>query len=155
MIFKILPIEDKFLFFQDKTKPPLVHTQLSLSSSHHSFGENSYPFYDFLKREKADLVREMKKELPSPFSDSASEKVLRMSLASDEKYLGSENSLDLSLIWETKLENGKFLIGQNNICNVTFLTRHNPVAQDSGPSSSVKFSINSSRKFFHDFSKQR
>jgi len=69
--------------------------------------------------------------------------------------LFDETGLDLVILWETALETGSVetitLIGQQNICNVSFSS---PTTVDKSVSNNnaLRFSIESPRKMTHDFS---
>jgi len=101
------------------------------------------PYRDFLQREQIFIGEKKKHETaitPTPSDSSASM---------------DETGLDLIILWETAVGTGPsdriILIGQQNICNVSFLS---PTTVDKSVSNNnaLRFSIESPRKVVHDFS---
>lgn len=87
----------------------------------------------------------------------------------DDSALDSVSPLDLILLWETKLDSNSnidnnnttttdsavVVQGQQNLCDVSFLT---PTTVDKAVSedhSTLRFTIESPRKVIHDFTQQR
>jgi len=58
--------------------------------------------------------------------------------------------MDFIVLWEARDNKQNIIYGQQNICNVTFLTP-NTSEQSFSENNSLRFSVESSRKVIHDF----
>jgi hypothetical protein len=135
---------------EDKnTNTQLYHTNHTLSQSTATpkmmdIDDPQAPYFDFLEREKIFINEKKKYETavsPTP-SDSN---------------VDNETGLDIIILWETALETGSaesiILVGQQNICSVSFLSA--TVDKSISTNNGLRFSIESPRKVVHDFNEEK
>lgn len=146
MFFRILPVESP----QEKNENiQLYQTSFNLSASTANpkmmdVEDIQAPYFDFLERERIFLTEKKKLETNV--------------LSNDNNGNGTDQSeLDLIIMWETALETGStesiILIGQQNICKVSFLSP-TTVDKSVAANNSLRFTIESPRKVIHDFNEQ-
>jgi len=133
---------------QQQQQAQIEEQPLVISECNHTISEvkrsnedvSEIPMWDFVRREKL-FIQEKKKA---------------------QKESVPESALDILVLWETTIKNGNEMethVGLTNLCHLSLTGLSQ--AESSSPSAQVlsktklRFTVHSSRKEIHDFSKQR